>query len=406
MRSLKTVVLTTFAALLLNFGAISNDQATSYYNRGMAEFAYNNIPAAIELMNKAIQLKPDYADALAYRGYFYNMTKQYDKAISDYIAAEKLKKYVVGYPMACPYALTGKKDEAFKCLETALTAPEDKSNINTIINDPELASLHSDPRWKTLISKDWYSAYEKLMNEGNKKISEKDLTGALDFWNKAIALEPKKHTAYGARALTYINKGNLNDALTDLTEAIRLKSNNSTYYGNRAYVYKELGKRTEAMADYNKAIELDPHNMVYADRAMTKFGINQKDPSVEADLKLYLECFYNDDFNHFLLGTYYDRNGNFKDAITSFGKAIAINNTTADYFKARGYSYFSEKQFASAIEDFSAAIKLAPEKGEAYYARGVVYGEQRNKTEACIDWKKAESLGYKDTNDYIKNLCK
>jgi tetratricopeptide (TPR) repeat protein len=405
MRPLKTIVLSIFAALALNYSALAKDQPTNYYNRGMAEFAYNNIPAAIELMNKAIELKPDYADALAYRGYFYNMTNQYDKAISDYVAAEKIKKYVVGYPMACPYALTGKKDEAFKCLEIALSAAEDKANIGSIINDAELTSLHSDPRWNTLISKDWYSAYEKLINEGNKKISEKDLNGALTCWNKAISLEPKKHTAYGSRALTYINQGNLNDALYDLTEAIRLKPTNSTYYGNRAYVYKELGKRTEAMADYDKAIELDPQNMVYGDRAMMKFGINQKDPGVEADLKLYLECFYKDDFNHFLLGTYYDRNGNFKEAIASFDKAITLNNTTPDYFTARGYAYFSDKQYAAAIEDFSTTIKLAPTKGEAYYARGVVYGEQKNKTLACMDWKKAESLGYKDTNGYIKSLC-
>ncbi len=405
MKLLRSAVLIFITVVTLNLHAATNT-ATGYYNMAMAELGYNNLPSAIELMNKAIELRPDYADAIANRGYFFYLSKQYDKAIVDYVVAEKLKKYSVGYLMACPYALTGKKDEAFKCLEEALKAPEDKVDINAIINESGLSDLKSDPRWNAMINKEWYSPYEKLIFEGNKKMGEKNLSGALETWAKAIALQPAKDVAYGSRALTYINQGNLEKALTDLTEAIRLKPTSSTYHGNRAYVYKELKKRTEAMADYNKAIELDPQNMVYADRAMMKFGIDQKDPSIETDLKAHLDGYYKDDFNHYLLATYYDRNGRMSDAVTYFTKAIAVNNTTSDYFVARGHSNFSLKQHAAAIDDFTSAIKLSPARGDAYYARGVVKGELRDKDAACIDWRKAESLGQKDVEGYIKSICK
>lgn len=380
-----------------------NKEATNYYNKAMAEFGYNNISAAIELMNKAIQIKPDYSDALAYRGYFYNMNKQYDKAIADYIAADKIKKNVVGYPIACPFAMTGKKDEAFKYLEACLTG-EEKPAMAIIINEKELESLHTDARWNTLVNKDWYSSYEKLMNDGNKKMADKDLNGALEIWNKAIANSPNKDAAYGARALTYIHLGNFYNAATDLTEAIRIKPL-SVYYGNRAYVYKNLKRKQDAMNDYNKAVELDPQNMVYGDRAEMRYILNQKDPEIENDLKVYLESFYKDDYFHFLLGTYYYGAGKDNDAISALNKAISINSAQSAYYIKRGHANFGAKQFSAAIDDFTNAIKLTPDSGEAYYARGVVKGEQRDKSAACADWRKAVSLGYNDDNGYIKSIC-
>jgi len=396
----KLIVIT----ILLPFITLAQT-ATDFYNRSLAELSYNNNSAAMENMNKAIALKADYADALSYRGYFNHLSKDYDKAITDYLAADKLKRNVNGYFIACPYAMKGNNAEAFKWLEVSLSTTENKAVLAAIMNDKDLVGLHNDPKWKEIISKNWYTPYEVLMNEGNDKTNTKDLAGALTAWNKAIALEPKNDKAYGQRAINYLYQEDYNKALSDLNEAIRLNPASSVYYGNRAYVYKTLKKNNEALADYNKAIQLDPQNMVYADRAMVKFIMNQKDPGVASDLKTYLDCFYKDDFNAYLLGTYYYGVDNMPEAINYLSKAISVN-PQADYFKKRGYAYFIAKQPSNAASDFSEAIKLSPKDAESYYARGTAKGEQRDKTGACEDWNQAQSMGYGDPNGYIKDICK
>jgi tetratricopeptide (TPR) repeat protein len=400
------IILTGMQIIKAQAPEVTIKTATGYYNRAMAEFGYNNIDAAMQNLDKAIELKPDYADALSYRGYFYNMKQQYDKAIADYQAAEKLKKNVNGYYIACPFALKGNKEEAFKWIEAALTAAENKPLISAIINDKELDNLHSDPRWNTLISKDWYSAYEKLVNEGNKKTADKDLPGALECWNKAVALEPKNDVAYGQRAINYIYQGNFEKALADVNEAIRLKPDNSTYFGNRAYIYKELKRNNEALADYNKAIQLDPQNMVYADRAVVKESVNSKDASAADDLKTHIDSYYKDDYNIFYLASYYYMMDNMSEAIKYLDKAVAANQSEFQYYKLRAKAYMISKNHAKAISDFSAAISLNPKDGESYYSRGVCKAEQLDKAGACTDWRAAENAGYADPNGYIKSLCK
>ncbi|MBC7863778.1 MAG: tetratricopeptide repeat protein [Bacteroidia bacterium] len=379
--------------------------ATGYYNRALAEFSYQNVQTAIDNLTKAIELRPDYADALSYRGYFYHLNNQNEKSINDYLAANKIKNNINGYFIAVPYALTGKKDEAFKWLEMAFTGPENKPSMAAVMNDKELESLHSDARWTALIKKEWFSEYEKLINDGNNKTNANDLAAALEIWNKAVALDPKQAAAYDARAINYLRQGNAEKAVKDLTEAIKLKPENSSYYGNRAYMYKELKKYTEALADYNKAIELDPQNMIYAERAMVKEKLNSKDASVADDFKTHLDAFYKDDFYAFFLGSNYFLNNNMPDAITYLSNAIAIKGE-AEYYKLRGKAYFINKNFEKALTDFDVAVSLKPEDGEAWYFRGTTRGEQRNRDGACADWRKAVSLGYQDSNGYINSICK
>jgi tetratricopeptide (TPR) repeat protein len=391
-------------SLSLNFMCAQN--AVSYYNQALAELSYGNNSQAMEKINKAIELKPDYADALSYRGYFNHLNKNYDKAIADYLAADKLKHNVNGYFIASSYALAGNKAEALKWLETSLGMEYNRAQLPSILNDPDLTSLQSEPKWKEITTKDWYTPYEKLITEGNALTGKKDLMGALEAWNKAIALEPSKDEAYGQRAINYLYQGNMEKAIADVTKAISLNGTKSVYYGNRAYFYKEMKMYKEALADYDKAEQLDPQNIIYGDRAMVRYIVNQKDPGVATDLKNYLAINYKDDFNFYLLGLYYYGVSNDADAISALNKAILLKGDESSYYKKRGQAYFGQKDYPNATSDLDKAIALKSDDGEAWYLRGVVFGEQKKKDDACRDWKKARELGYDDQNGYYNAICR
>jgi tetratricopeptide (TPR) repeat protein len=64
-----------------------------------------------------------------------------------------LRTAAVEYDLACALALEGKRDEAFSHLETFLDDGPEPEVVKQMISDPDLVSLHDDPRFNTLIAK-------------------------------------------------------------------------------------------------------------------------------------------------------------------------------------------------------------------------------------------------------------
>jgi protein O-mannosyl-transferase len=74
------------------------DYADAYSNRGIVYSKIGSLNKAIESFNQAIALKPNAADSYSNRGVAYAMTGQYDKALEDYNRAiESNQDYAVAY---------------------------------------------------------------------------------------------------------------------------------------------------------------------------------------------------------------------------------------------------------------------------------------------------------------------
>lgn len=91
---MKNTVLTISITVLMKLsGLMAQDNATlysTYFNDGVKKSGEQNFTEAIELFNKALSLKPGYAEALFARGQCYLLSNEREKACSDFEQSKKL----------------------------------------------------------------------------------------------------------------------------------------------------------------------------------------------------------------------------------------------------------------------------------------------------------------------------
>ena len=100
------------------------------------------------------------------------------------------------------------------------------------------------------LAKEWY----------DKGLAEKtDMNKQIEFYTKAIQLDPNYKAAYNNRGNVKYNLGKHTEAITDYDKAIQLDPNYKNAYNNRGNAKHGLSRYTEAITDYDKAIQLDPN---------------------------------------------------------------------------------------------------------------------------------------------------
>ena len=101
---------------------------------------------------------------------------------------------------------------------------------------------------------------------GNAYWQVSEYNSALNDYNKAILLNPKKAEYYSGRAnVQGVFLGNYKEAISDYSKAIKLEKNDGSFYESRADVYGKRKKYRKAIKDYTTAIDL----LVNVDTTMT-----------------------------------------------------------------------------------------------------------------------------------------
>ncbi|CAG5862826.1 unnamed protein product [Menidia menidia] len=104
---------------------------------------------------------------------------------------------------------------------------------------------------------------ELFCPSGNDQMKVENFAAAVEFYSKAIALNPQNAVYYCNRAAAYSKLGNYAGAVQDCELAIGIDPNYSKAYGRMGLALASLNKHTEAVSYYKKALELDPDNDTY-----------------------------------------------------------------------------------------------------------------------------------------------
>lgn len=216
--------------------------------------------------------------------------------------------------------------------------------------------------------------HDYYVHRGNTKVKMKDYLGAIEDCDMAIKLKPKDAALYAHRAGVLQLVSKWDDAINDLSMAIKLKPKYALYYVHRAQVYNHLHEIQKLNNDIDKAISLEPKNVKY----ITLKGVFAKNSGdQELAVKSFVDAIntnptYYEPYSE--LGIIYDTQGDLKNSINNFEKAIEnydkeSKRDLALIYNNRGTVFGKLEEFGKAINDFDQAIQLWPNSADAYSNR-------------------------------------
>uniref|UniRef100_A0A8D0ACN4 Small glutamine-rich tetratricopeptide repeat-containing protein alpha n=1 Tax=Sander lucioperca TaxID=283035 RepID=A0A8D0ACN4_SANLU len=158
---------------------------------------------------------------------------------------------------------------AVQCLETAFEISTDDQTLAVPMTLPEIFAT-ATAKVQTIVMRNTHSLHEEqreeaeaLKSDGNDQMKVENFSVAVEFYSKAIAINPQNAVYYCNRAAAYSKLGNYAGAVQDCEQAICIDPNYSKAYGRMGLALASLNKHTEAASYYRKALALDPDNDTY-----------------------------------------------------------------------------------------------------------------------------------------------
>ncbi len=206
----------------------SPGDAGLYFRRASLLVEQRAYEDALDDLNAAVRLNPDFADALALRGLAHVQVERYPAAQADFTELSRLLPNDPavyserGYVRLC----LGLKDEAIADFTKALELDGTRGDVYC---QRALAfALSGDPK------------------------------RAMADFDEALRRLPGDAETYLCRGKAYAEFGQTADAMADFDCAIRLDPNKAEAYFERSRLLAERGAHERATADRRRALQLDP----------------------------------------------------------------------------------------------------------------------------------------------------
>jgi len=229
-------------------------QAETYNLQGETHISKNLYNNAIKDFSRALEINPNYVDALINRGGAYAQLGRFNDALMDFNHALKLEKKDA--------ELYSKRGEIY--LQNNMHDQAIRDFTAAIVLNPMFSDAYLN-RGRAYSEK---GMPEEAMNDFNQAIkadSDHDF-GFLDRAAPSIQIDEDRTNnkeeadKLNQQGLASFKDKKFEEALKDFTEAINLASSEADGYINRGRAYVKLNQSEEAMADFNQAVLFDPLN--------------------------------------------------------------------------------------------------------------------------------------------------
>jgi tetratricopeptide (TPR) repeat protein len=204
--------------------------ADAWNNLGTVYYKEKHFLDALESYSEALSCRPDFYDVLLNRSNTFYELNQLPAALND------LNKY--DQHMA---------DTSVSFFSRALILTKLKEYDSAITLFKKALSLDNNN-------------VEIVINLGTVYYYKRDFTNARRLLDSAMVLKPDEGNIYNTIALLEMEQGNYTAALNMINKALLKLSDDPYYLNNRGYLYLLMNDLPNAIADIDKSISTDPYN--------------------------------------------------------------------------------------------------------------------------------------------------
>jgi tetratricopeptide (TPR) repeat protein len=216
----------------------------------------NNIEVAVNFLNRALAINPLHIDALFNLSVLLEKIGGAEKALSTYELLNQLAPNHVQsrYNYASLLAKIGHVPNAINEFKKVIELQPDlliaRQNYEKL--------LWSQSRQVELASNN-KSEFIQAHNKGLSLLEENQFPAALEYFDRALMLEPTSFEGHHNKGMALEKMGRLQEALNHYQKAIECYPESSRTFNNLGNAYRELDLLDEAISSLKKAIELDPN---------------------------------------------------------------------------------------------------------------------------------------------------
>ncbi|XP_063118718.1 tetratricopeptide repeat protein 6 isoform X4 [Rattus norvegicus] len=376
-----------------------------HYQAYLSRVAYYGLKGryskAILNCNEAIRLYPESVRAYICRGVLKYYNRNYKLAITDLTTAVGMDKnsYTAFYNRALCYTKIKKHEMALRDYGIVLLLQAGETiALNTLVNR---GLIYTELEQYGFALEDFKEA--SMISETSVKLCQatamchhriKEFQGAVEFFTRAIKINPRYLDAYIGRGNSYMeyeqNKAMI-QAQKDFLRALHLDPSNLKARISLGYNLQAQGKFQKAWQHFTIGIEANPKNyLAYEGRAvvclqMSNYFAAMQDINCAIKINSTAEFLTNRGVIHEFMGQQ-------QNAMADYQAAISLDpNYSLAYFNA-GNIYLHHRQFSQATDYFSTALKLNPENECALMNRAVTNSVLKKYEEAEKDFSHAMEL--------------
>ncbi len=304
-----------------------NSTAQGLYDRAVKKVAQNDFQGATKLIDKALELNPNFYEAYMLKGQIEENASRYTEALYNYGKALEVK----------PGDITAMYKQAVVKNELQQYASA-LSDLDKVINlDPKFSQAY----------------FHRGVSKNNLDMHPQ----AIRDYQKMVELDSKAIDGYFNMGSSYFEIKQYDEAVEEYEKALKLDSLDSETYLHKGLSYQLQGKNTLAITDYNKAIELNNNLEAYLHKA----EILENEHAYEGLESLYSSAIQahptkSEPFYHRAI--FFTNRKKFDEAILDFSQAINLNNQIGYYYADRAKVYLKKKMKNESCLDISKAKEL------------------------------------------------
>ncbi len=311
------------------------------HDRGVRLINEAKPDAAMPLLRRAVELKPDSPDyhhnlgvALAHRG-------RLDEAVASFREALRLKPQGTSALSNLGLALAqqGKLDEAVAAFRDC---------------------LRLEP-----------GSVEVLHRLGNVLRNAHKPADALPHLKEAIRLRPGSAELHHSLGLTLADLGQNEEAIAAYREALRIDPNYPDALNNLGIVLQNLGRSEEAIACYRKALRLRPHSSETYNNLGVALAARDRHEDAIMAYRSALQLLPDSAAAYSNLGNAFRQIGLVDDALAALDRALQLNPNYAEGHNNKAVALVQAGEPAKAVASYDRALELKPDYPDAYLNRAL-----------------------------------